>query len=147
MEKFIEKIPLRGIFQCKIFRSGKLIEEILERNLIVNDARFQMAHLIAGNVTGRSISQIAFGINGIEPDLSDDRIINKWVKPVSGFSYPGNGKVQFDWDLLIAENNGMAIREFGLLTVDGTLFARKTRTNPIYKASDISIEGHWTIIF
>jgi hypothetical protein len=47
----------------------------------------------------------------------------------------------------VSEANGMAIREFGLLTANGTLFARRIRANPIYKESDISIEGEWIIIF
>jgi hypothetical protein len=55
--------------------------------------------------------------------------------------------VQVNWKLLVSEANGKAIREFGLLTEDGTLFARRIRANPIYKESDISIEGEWIIIF
>jgi hypothetical protein len=147
MEKFIEKIPLRGIFGMKTYKHGKLIEEILDKNLVVNGARVQMAHLIAGDVEQRSVTQIAFGTNNTDPDKADTIITGQWAKDISGFIYPENGRVQFDWKLLTTENNGMAIREFGLLTADGTLFARKTRTNPIYKAEDISIEGHWIIIF
>jgi hypothetical protein len=147
MEKFVEKVPLRGIFWIKVFRSGKLIEEFLDENLIVNKARFQMAHLVAGEWSERAITKIAFGTSGTDPDLSDTIITNQYVKPILGFSYPENGRVQFNWNLLVTENNGMAIMELGLLTTDGTLFARKTRINPIHKESDISIEGHWTIIF
>jgi hypothetical protein len=40
----------------------------------------------------------------------------------------------------------MAIREFGLMTEDGTLFARRVRANPICKESNISIEGEWSFI-
>jgi hypothetical protein len=147
MEKFVETVPFRGIFNAKVFSSGKLIDNILEENLIVNGARLQMARLVAGEVTGRNITEIAFGTSGTNPDKSDTVITNQFVKPVLGFSYPESGNVQIGWNLLVTENNGMAIMEFGLLTADGTLFARKTRVSPIYKASDISIEGHWTIIF
>jgi len=147
MERFDEKVPLRGTFEMKVFKSGKLIEEIRDDNLIVNIARNQMAHLVAGEVTGRNIAKIAFGTSNTEPNAADAIITNQWAKAISGFSYPESGKVQFDWELLVTENNGMAILEFGLLTEDGKLFARKIRTNPIHKASDISIEGHWTLIF
>jgi len=147
MERFVEKVPLRGTFGMKVFKSGKLVEEILDDNLIVNVARNQMAHLVAGETTGRKIAKIAFGTSNTEPNAADTSIANQWAKAISGFSYPESGKVQFDWELLVTENNGMAILEFGLLTVDGQLFARKIRTNPIHKASDISIEGHWTLIF
>ena len=147
MEKFIENAALCGIFGLKVFQSGKLIEEIEEKNLIVAAAWRQLAHLIAGDVTGRNITGIAFGTGGNAADLSDTVITNQWSKPVSGFFYTEPGKVTFNWTLGIHENNGMAIREFGLLTEDGTLFARRTRANPLNKAIDISVEGYWTIIF
>jgi len=147
MEKFVDKVPLRGTFGMKVYKSGKLIEEILEENLIVNVARYQMAHLVAGEVAGRNIAKIAFGTSNAEPDAADTTIAEQWAKPISGFTYPENGKVQFNWELLTSENNGMAILEFGLLTADGHLFARRIRANPLHKASDISIEGNWTLIF
>ena len=147
MEKFVEKVPLRGTFGMKVFKSGKLIEEIQDENLIVNIARNQMAHLVAGEVENRNVAKIAFGTSNTEPVATDTTITDQWAKVIAGHSYPESGKVQFDWELLTTENNGMAILEFGLLTADGQLFARKIRTNPIHKASDISIEGHWTLIF
>jgi hypothetical protein len=147
MVKLDENVSMKGIFELKVYRSGKLIEKIEDHNLVTNGAKTQAAHLIAGNVSGRNINRIAFGTNGIGPDLTDTLITGQWAKPISGLSYPSNGRVQFNWELLVTENNGMEIREFGLLTEDGTLFSRKTRANPIHKASDISLEGQWTIIF
>ena len=145
---FVEKFPreIRGIFTLKIYKSGVLVEETTEENLIVNGARDQVARLIAGNVTNRSINRIAFGTNGTAPDVANTAITQQFARPVSGFSYPAMGQVQIDWELPVTENNGMAIMEFGLLTADNTLFARRTRNNPIYKEPDISIEGHWTIV-
>jgi hypothetical protein len=145
--KAMDKFPLRGIFVVKVYRQDILIEEYRDDNMIVNGARVQAARLVAGDVTGRSIAKIAFGTNETAPTEADAVITNQFAKPVTGFEYPGMGQVQVDWELLVTENNGMAIMEFGLLTTDGTLFARKTRNNPINKESDISIEGHWTIIF
>jgi hypothetical protein len=97
-------------------------------------------------------------------------ITNAFLKPVSRVSYPGfkteevnwspvlglpddlitewtGYQVRFDWELLTGEDNGQAIMEFGLLSGNRTLFNRKTRDNPIHKASDISIEGSWIITF
>lgn len=146
MIKLVEEFLLKGIFSMKVFKNGVLIDELTENNLIVNGARDQVARLIAGNVIGRNIKKIAFGTNGTAPDVSDTAITNQYTRDVSGFSYPAMGQVQIDWELPVTENNGMAIMEFGLLTEDGTLFARRIRANPIYKESDISIEGHWTIV-
>jgi len=147
MEKINETVLLRGVFEMRVYKAGKLMEEITDNNLIVNIAREQMAHLVAGETSERHITSIAFGTNNVDPEPGDTVITGQFVKPLLGYSFPANGRVRFDWILGVTENNGMAIREFGLLTADERLFARKTRTNPINKESDISIEGNWTIIF
>jgi cobalamin-dependent methionine synthase I len=146
MKIIVDKIPVKGIFHAKVYRSGILIEEYEEHNLVVNGSRTEMAHAVAGD-TDHRITKIAFGTNGAEPESSDTVITNQYVKSISGFSFPAIDRVQFDWELMESEDNGMAILEFGLLTANGTLFARKTRTLPIYKADDIRIEGHWAIVF
>jgi len=111
MEKFVEEAPMRGVFEMKVFKDEKLIDKILEENLIVNGARQQMARLIAGEGNGRTIAKIAFGTSGTEPTPADTAIANQWAKTISGHSYPESGRVQFDWELLVTENNGMAILE------------------------------------
>lgn len=144
---FKEHGAMRGILKVRVFKNGKLIDEFEERNLIVNAARVQMAHLIAGDTAERSIKFISFGTSGTAPQATDTAITNPYPKPVSGFSYPAMGQCQIDWSLTTAEANGKAIMEFGLLTEDGSLFCRRVRTTPINKESDISLEGTWTIIF
>jgi len=145
--RHFEKVPLEGIFRLKVYRSGVLVEEHEDSNLIVNEARIQMACLVAGEGAGRHIAGIAFGTNGTLPNAADKTITNQYARPVEGFSYPAMGQVQFDWQLPVTENNGLAILEFGLLTEDGTLFARRVRSVPINKEADISLEGQWVIIF
>jgi hypothetical protein len=145
--RFVEQTPLKGTLRYTIFKNGVPIERFEDSNLIVNGARIQMAHLIAGDVSGRSIAYISVGTNGNAPAVNDEIITGAFTKEVDGFEYPANGQVQINWKLLVSEANGMAIREFGLLTADGALFARRIRENPIYKESDISIEGEWIIIF
>jgi len=147
MQKDVEKFTFRGIFKMVVKKGGKVIEEYEDHNLIVNGARNQAARLFAGNTADRSIARIAFGTSGITPAVSDTAITNAYTKAVSGFEFPDMGQVQTNWELGVNENNGMAIMEFGLLSADGTLLCRKVRQNPIYKESDISIEGHWTWIF
>jgi hypothetical protein len=145
--RFVEQTAVKGTLRYKVMKNGVEVEKVEETNLIVNGARIQMAHLIAGDVTERSIDRIAVGTNGTAPTVGDTAITEPFVKAVEGFEYPANGQVQINWKLLVTEANGMAISEFGLLTADGTLFARRIRENPIYKESDISIEGEWIIIF
>lgn len=145
--KHTSTVRVCGIFEMKVFKSGKLLEEFSDNNLIVNIAKEQMAHLVAGDVSGRFITSIAFGTSNVDPEVTNTELTGQWSKTIQGHSFPVSGRVRFDWQLGTTENNGMAIREFGLLTKDGKLFARKTRTNPINKESDISVEGSWTIIF
>jgi len=149
--RFHDRQELRGILECKVYRHAggdkELVDEFIEKNLIVNGARNQMARLIAGEFAGRSIAKIAFGTGNAAPAVEDVGLTGAFVKDVSGFAFPSMGQVTISWELLTTENNGMAILEFGLVCDDDTLFSRRVRANPIHKESDISIEGLWTIIF
>lgn len=141
-----ETISLRGSFAINVRRSGELIESWRDDNMIMLDARDALARLIAGEGAGKVITRIGVGTNGSGPTPDDTALTGAFIKSIQGFEYPAGGRVQFNWRLETAEANGMVIREFGLITADATLFARKTRA-PIEKADDISIDGAWTIIF
>jgi len=152
--KFIERLQMRGILRYKVFKNGVLIEDVEHKNLIVNGAREVMAKLVAGVFSGRNITKIAFGERGVLPNENDTDIQNPYEKNISSISFPAPGEVQFDWGLSKYEANRKAIYEFGLITDDGTLFARRIRENndgnpasPINKEDDISIVGQWTLIF
>jgi hypothetical protein len=135
------------MFDLWIRKNGVVTEEVHDHNLIVNGARIAAAHFFAGDTSGRPIQKIGFGTNGTDPTDTDTTLVSPYMKNVDGFEYPGMGQVQTNWHLSIAEDNGQAIMEFGLIGADGTLLARKVRVNPIHKASDISLEGRWTIVF
>ena len=157
--KFVDDIgkqkPIRGILNYKVLKNGVLIEEVKGANLILNGARNQMAHLIAGDFPDRNITKIAIGLSGTPPIVTNETLTGTFMKNIDGYSFPDIGQVQFDWSLGIAEANGMAIMEFGLMSEDGTLFSRRIREDengnpinkPINKESDISIIGQWIIIF
>jgi hypothetical protein len=147
--KFIDHQPLKGVLKYTVYKNGVAVEEIEEHNLIVTVGRTQLAHLLAGDVTGRHITKITFGTSGVAPVLADTSIANAYTKNISSVSYPAEGQVKFNWSLGTSEANGKAILEFGLLCADNTLFSRRIRESgrPINKESDISLEGEWTIIF
>ena len=161
VERVEEQKPMKGIFSLRVYRhvngERRLIDEYEERNLIVNDARVQMAHLVAGEhisldsnddpIGGRHITQIGFGIDSTAAMVADTMLTDPFMKPLDGFEYPEMGQVQFNWGLGINEANGKEIKEFGLFCEDGKLFARRVRLKPINKEDDISLEGTWTIIF
>jgi hypothetical protein len=143
------KRPLKGILRYTVFKNGVPVEDVEEQNLIVTVGRTQMAHLLAGDLTGKQVTKISFGTNGTAPALSDTQIMNAFTKNLLGLSYPDAGQVKFNWNLTTAEANGKAILEFGLICADATLFSRRIRESgkPINKESDISLEGNWAIIF
>ncbi len=141
-----ETIALRGSLLINIRRSGVLIDCWRDDNMIMVGARTALAQLIAGDGAGKTINRIGVGTNGSGPTPDDTALTAPFIKNLQGHSYPGPGRVQFDWRLETAEANGKVIREFGLIAADSTLFARKTRA-PIEKADDISLDGTWTIIF
>jgi hypothetical protein len=151
-------------------KAGKIIEVYEDKNLIVDNAKFLLAHLLAGETKGMSITKIGFGTNGGTPTPGDTVLKNPFLKPLNKISFPGyvaeevnfgpvlgikddlvlpwhGYKVQFDWELMTTEDNGHSISEFGLITDNNALFARKSRGSPIVKAPDISIEGSWIITF
>lgn len=154
---FKEKATMRGIFRMRVYKGGELVETFEDHNLIVDGAREQMAHLVAGETTGRKITAVAFGTNGDVPTVDDEEITDAYVKAVDGHSFtipedwpfdtPEKGVVIFNWNLGLGEANGKEILEFGLLTEDRTLFARRIRTKALNKESDILLEGEWVITF
>lgn len=141
-----DTLPLSGEFELRIYRAGRLIDAIVEPNLIVNGAKDQLARLVGGAGTDRHITHIGFGIGTTAAAPTNTGLSGAYWKPVTAVSYPATGRVAFDWTLSTAEANGMAITEFGLRCADGTLFARKVRA-AIHKSDDLSLTGTWTIIF
>ncbi len=142
-----ERIQLRGNFLIRVFKNGKLINKYSDHNMIVNLAKESLSKLVAGEGSNKQITKIALGTDGSIPTPSDEIIKNPYVKNIDGFSYPTSGQVKFNWSIASSEANGMSILEFGLMSEDGTLFARKIRNEALAKENDISIEGEWTIVF
>lgn len=144
---FKDTLPMRGIFTLEAWRGGERVLLVDECNLIVNNAKAQLANLIGGNGANRQITQIGFGTGVTAPSPDNTGLaVGAFWKPVTSVAYPATGQVAFSWSLSTAEANGLAITEFGLRCADATLFSRKVRS-PINKAGDLSLTGTWTIIF
>lgn len=141
-----EKGSVRGNVHIKIFQGRNLIDEIKAHNLVVNAGRNAAAGLLGNGTPTKYITQVAFGTDGTDPSSLDTAITAAFNKAIASTSYPSTGVVQFDWTLELTEDNGVTIKEIGLLCSDGTLFARKTGMN-IIKDNTIRLEGSWTIIF
>lgn len=145
-----------GLLILDVFRHGKLIDHIEEReliehweglNLIVDNYKQTHAHLLGGDVTNRSVTQIGFGTNGTAPVAGNTTLTGAFTKAVDSVTYPLTNQVQFNFSLLTTEANPLAILEFGLITAGGVLYARKVRAAALNKDVDLSFTGSWLISF
>lgn len=145
--KMTDNARICGRLRIWVRKNGELVERFDEHNLIVDGAKVVMAHLAGGDVASRSIAKVAFGTNGTAPAASDSSITDPYEKQVDAVEYPQSGQVTFHFSLGSSEANGKQIHEFGLLCADGTLFARRIRSEALAKEQDITIDGEWTIAF
>ena len=102
-----------------------------------------LARLLSTAEPAACITQVGFGISGAAAAETDDALTGAYVKPLTGVGVSPDSPraIRFRWRLEKHEANGLAIREIGLLTVDGVLVARKVRA-PIDKTPDLEL-GDW----
>lgn len=135
--------------------NGNLIKITQAPNLIVDNARPILTHLLAEATATKAIGYIAVGTGTTAPTSGDlDLESRTGPNGVIGvtFSYPAADRVQFEATLPngtgSSDYNNQTLTEAGLITseVSGFLFARQTHGG-IYKTSSIQLKYIWTIIF
>lgn len=136
-----------GVLELQIFRHGILVETWREQNLIVDGCKSVLASLLGGATSGKSVTKIGLGSNGAAPTGSNTSLTNLFSKTLSSVTYPLAGQVRFNFSIGTGDANGLSIMEFGLITADGTLVARRVRGSAIPKDNTISFTGSWTITF
>lgn len=141
-------LSLRGLFSMRVLdKSGKIIESWSDNNMIVNGARIAMSMLVSeGANSNKIITRFGVGTGQNTATPTDTSLTDIYVNSILGHDFPEAGTVRFFWKLGYDEANEKNISEFGLFCDDGSLFSRKVRS-PLFKASDISFEGEWSIIF
>lgn len=142
----LDKAPT-GRFRLEIYRRGTLIEVFEENNLIVDNSKQIHAHLLGGDVTNRSVTQIGFGTNPTAPVGGNTALTGAYVKTIDLVTYPATNQVNFAFSLGTSEAQGLAISEFGLITAGNMLYARKVRSLPLNKDVDLTLAGSWLISF
>jgi hypothetical protein len=147
MVRVKERQGYRGSFRVKVWEQDRVIRDYQKHNLIVDGAKGVMARLVGGDADGNFISKIACGTSAAEADPADTAITGAFAKDIDDIAFPEPDQVQFDLHIGTDENNGTVINEFGLLTEDGTLFARIVMDEPINKTHQISLDIEWVIIF
>ena len=123
---------------------GVVLQHIVERNLVVDTG----LSLASETLLGAAVTHIAVGTNGAEAAPGDVvPLQDQFLKELDDAVAVGTGSIRFDFEIAADECNGVTMREFGLVAVDGetqTLFARKGGKS-IAKTEDFSVLGQWTI--
>lgn len=144
-----QDITIKGEVSIRGYdESGREVLAIDNNNLVVTAGKGVLASLL--RLGGSSVvNGIAFGTSSVAPALGDTSIAGAFTKAITSSSNPATNQVQFNWSLEYAENNGMNIRELGLIvdrTGTNTLFARIV-TDSIVKTNVLRLEGSWKITF
>lgn len=144
----LDNLEIKGVFILDVIcnRTGAVLEHYEDHNLVVNGGRTAVMKLLGGDTSGFNPTKISFGTNSTAPAATDTAITGAFTKSLGTVTYPTISSVRWAWSLEAAENNGMGIREFGLLCNNNNLFARKTR-EIINKTSDIRLSGTWELRF
>lgn len=135
-----------GVLRVTLFRGGDLIECSVRDNLVVAGHGTIMALLLGSGAAGKVVTKIGFGSSTAaaavgNTGLSGDAIF----KAFDAVTYPSANQVAFQFSLATGEGIGLSLSEYGLLTVDSTLFARQVRAAPILKDASLSLSATWTI--
>lgn len=138
-------IKAKGEVFIQVFEGEKLIDTLHENNLVVTLGKTNLTKLLGGDAAGKPITKIGVGENGAAAVVGDNALQNMFSKALSNVTYPDAQSVLFHFDILNNEANGRTIREFGLLTSDNVLSARKVRGAEIVKTDVIRLVGTWKI--
>jgi hypothetical protein len=161
--KFDESCPVSGQLFYRVRRRGAVVEETALPNMVMTLGRVAIARLFKGQSGAHGFS-VGVGENGDPPDPEQTGLLN----PALAVASPEFAQAEVNdgitawvpcaeptptvrFNFFFGENmaNGLAIREFGLITYDHVLFARRVRASgkAIEKDRDLTIEGYWIIRF
>jgi hypothetical protein len=136
-----------GLFTLKTYRRGVLVDVYEDKNLVVDNYKQVQARLLGGS-SGYAVTQFGVGTSATAPAAGNTALTGQFIKALdAAATYPATNQVSFAFSLAASEANGMAISEFGLFTAGNLLFARKTRSSPLNKDSDLSFTGTWVITY
>lgn len=126
-----------------IDRDGNVVSEEAGNNLIVNSGYNAAAQAMSG-VAGAAIAKVGIGTNATLPAGTDKVLTSPFIVNVDSIDYPGDAIVRFNFTIPYEVANGMIIAEYGLITADGRLFARRVRER-VTKTQFLMIVGMWEI--
>jgi hypothetical protein len=125
-------------------KTGKIIHQERQHNLIVLDGRNLIRDLLGGN-TNNNLSHFAIGTNGISTADSMSALQSEIFRnTITRFDFENN-KLIINYFLASNEANGNTIQEAGIFNAasGGTMYARVIQS-AIEKNENISITYSWT---
>ena len=127
----------------------RLLDNVVEHNLVVNSGRQHLAKLISGASTSY-INRIAIGPGSDPPQLTDsiEQMTSRGALlfPIISSQVIDTSAV-FKWELTSAQANGMLIREFALVNTEGLMITHQVRASSIGKEADIVVNGEYSLTF
>ena len=131
-----------------INRDGETVETHDWNNLITKTGYHAVGQCLAG-IAGARINRIAVGTNDTAPTFDDTAITNAVTSAITNAEYSVMGVetnewVKFHFNVGYFQAVGMNITEWGLITQDGRLFSRVTRS-AIQKTNEIMLTGYWIV--
>lgn len=147
--KLSDTIQVEGTLAYRVRRRGRIVEDVVDANLVMDLPRNLLAQLVAGDIDGLSpINRIGFDTNATAAAGDDDELgVGSYLKAITGHTIPLTGKLVLAWSLDTDEGNGTSIAAFALVCADDTLFSRRARSGVIEKDEDVDLEGTWTVQF
>ncbi|MFA5071309.1 MAG: hypothetical protein WC511_02950 [Candidatus Pacearchaeota archaeon] len=160
-----DKILVRGSVKCFVEENGVVTLHHEKHNLIVNGARKALAHLIGEALTAYRVDMFKLGTGGhlpgdiltpVSPTITDTDLEEPFFSKaldhgsdVYNPASPNETSITFTVAIEKYEGNGTGIvpyTEAGLVTQNGTLFARETFP-AIVKNSSRKVTFQWSILF
>ena len=141
--------PVTGEIHCKIYKQGKVVDEINDHNLVVDIGRKRLAELAAGKVssyTDSYITHIGLGSGNTTESVEDTELTDQQLFPLTNVEVNGRD-VKCNFFIANNEAVGLSIHELGLFCNDGTMFSHRVREGVIEKFEDIELRGYWILHF
>ena len=146
--KKIDALRTRGMVHLRLIApDGELIDEFRGNNLVVNAGRESLTKLLTTTDPDKRITRAEWGEGAATPLPTDTALTNPYQNGIISSSYPSNIQVQYSLALGTSEGNGKALTELGLVSDDGTLFARFVWGSTINKSAGFALEADWIIQF
>lgn len=141
------RIKATGSLVVKVIDlEGKLLEQHVGSNLVVDIGIAALGLLLAGDPTALPIVKGSIGTSATLPAATDTAITGAFYKSISNITYPSNPEVKFEYVIGPGDANGMNIVEYGLHNSANDLYCRTTKP-VIAKNPSFSLVCEWTVKF